>query len=68
NGKGDKGRNGWCLRTRTRRRSAVRKSASSEQVRKEVALPEYELFGDYSEMATQFGYIALWSTIWLLAP
>ncbi|KAF8167034.1 calcium-activated chloride channel-domain-containing protein [Mycena galopus ATCC 62051] len=39
-----------------------------EQVRKEVALPEYELFGDYSEMVTQFGYVALWSTIWPLAP
>jgi anoctamin-10 len=39
-----------------------------ETVRKEVALPEYELFGDYSEMVTQFGYVALWSTIWPLAP
>ncbi|RDB23782.1 hypothetical protein Hypma_008903 [Hypsizygus marmoreus] len=37
-------------------------------VRAEVALPEYELFGDYSEMVTQFGYVALWSTIWPLAP
>ncbi|KAJ6621490.1 calcium-activated chloride channel-domain-containing protein [Mycena sp. CBHHK59/15] len=39
-----------------------------EGVRREVALPEYELFGDYSEMVTQFGYVALWSTIWPLAP
>ncbi|KAJ6504498.1 calcium-activated chloride channel-domain-containing protein, partial [Mycena vulgaris] len=39
-----------------------------EGVRKQVALPEYELFGDYSEMVTQFGYVALWSTIWPLAP
>jgi anoctamin-10 len=39
-----------------------------EIVRKEVALPEYDLFGDYSEMVTQFGYVALWSTIWPLAP
>jgi hypothetical protein len=39
-----------------------------ERVRKEVALPEYELFGDYNEMVTQFGYVALWSTIWPLAP
>lgn len=38
-----------------------------ERVRKEVALPEYELFGDYSEMVTQFGYVVLWSTIWPLA-
>ncbi|KAF9224572.1 DUF590-domain-containing protein [Gyrodon lividus] len=39
-----------------------------ETVRSEVALPEYEVFEDYSEMATQFGYVALWSTIWPLAP
>ncbi|KAF5383633.1 hypothetical protein D9615_003802 [Tricholomella constricta] len=39
-----------------------------DRVRAEVALPEYELFGDYSEMVTQFGYVALWSTIWPLAP
>jgi anoctamin-10 len=39
-----------------------------EGVRREVALPEYELFGDYNEMVTQFGYVALWSTIWPLAP
>ncbi|KDQ51062.1 hypothetical protein JAAARDRAFT_185547 [Jaapia argillacea MUCL 33604] len=39
-----------------------------EQVRREVALPDYELFDDYSEMVTQFGYIVLWSTIWPLAP
>ncbi|KII87096.1 hypothetical protein PLICRDRAFT_176887 [Plicaturopsis crispa FD-325 SS-3] len=39
-----------------------------ESVRSEVALPEYTLFGDYSEMVTQFGYVVLWSTIWPLAP
>lgn len=39
-----------------------------ERVRREVALPEYSLFADYSEMVTQFGYVALWSTIWPLAP
>ena len=39
-----------------------------ERVRREVALPEYTLFADYSEMVTQFGYVALWSTIWPLAP
>ncbi|KAI5124246.1 hypothetical protein M0805_005095 [Coniferiporia weirii] len=37
-------------------------------VRHELALPEYTLFTDYSEMVTQFGYVALWSTIWPLAP
>jgi len=36
-------------------------------VRHQVELPEYELFQDYSEMVTQFGYVALWSTIWPLA-
>ncbi|KAL1748206.1 calcium-activated chloride channel-domain-containing protein [Schizophyllum fasciatum] len=37
-------------------------------VRKQAALPEYDLFTDYSEMATQFGYVVMWSTIWPLAP
>ncbi|KAI0306043.1 calcium-activated chloride channel-domain-containing protein [Multifurca ochricompacta] len=39
-----------------------------ERVRREVSLPEYDLFEDYDEMANQFGYVALWSTIWPLAP
>jgi anoctamin-10 len=39
-----------------------------ERVWQEVALPEYTLFEDYSEMVTQFGNVALWSTIWPLAP
>jgi hypothetical protein len=39
-----------------------------EQARTELALPEFDLFGDYSEMVTQYGYVALWSTIWPLAP
>ncbi|KIJ59796.1 hypothetical protein HYDPIDRAFT_118162 [Hydnomerulius pinastri MD-312] len=39
-----------------------------ETVRSEVSLPEYEVFEDYGEMVTQFGYVALWSTIWPLAP
>jgi hypothetical protein len=39
-----------------------------ERVRREVSLPQYDLFADYSEMVTQFGYVALWSTIWPLAP
>ncbi|KAF8631726.1 hypothetical protein AX15_002231 [Amanita polypyramis BW_CC] len=38
-----------------------------DRVRAEAALPEYDLFVDYSEMATQFGYVAVWSTIWPLA-
>jgi anoctamin-10 len=39
-----------------------------ERVRREVSLPQYDLFEDYDEMITQFGYVALWSTIWPLAP
>ncbi|KAG6336075.1 hypothetical protein ID866_3022 [Astraeus odoratus] len=39
-----------------------------ETVRSEVTRPEYDVFEDYAEMVTQFGYIALWSTIWPLAP
>jgi anoctamin-10 len=39
-----------------------------ERIRAEVALPDYALYLDYAEMVTQFGYVALWSTIWPLAP
>ncbi|KAI0369810.1 DUF590-domain-containing protein [Pilatotrama ljubarskyi] len=39
-----------------------------DRVKREVALPDYDLFADYSEMVTQFGYVTLWSTIWPLAP
>ncbi|KAF8994055.1 calcium-activated chloride channel-domain-containing protein [Cyathus striatus] len=38
-----------------------------EKVREEIALPEYNLFADYSEMVIQFGYVVLWSGIWPLA-
>ncbi|KAG6918168.1 hypothetical protein DXG01_016153 [Tephrocybe rancida] len=38
-----------------------------DNVRAEVALPEYEIFQDYSEIVTQFGYVAVWSSIWPLA-
>ena len=39
------------------------------RIRKEVALGrEYDVFEDYIEMVTQFGYVAIWSTIWPLAP
>ena len=38
-----------------------------DRVRGEATLPEYDLFQDYSEMVTQFGYVAVWSAIWPLA-
>ena len=38
-----------------------------DKIREEAALPEYDLFVDYSEMVIQFGYVVLWSTIWPLA-
>jgi anoctamin-10 len=38
-----------------------------DRVREEAALAGYELFHDYSEMVTQFGYVVLWSAIWPLA-
>jgi len=39
------------------------------RIRKEVALGrEYDVFEDYVEMVTQFGYVVIWSTIWPLAP
>ena len=47
--------------------SGVEEREFMERVWREVALPEYTLFADYSEMVTQFGYVALWSTIWPLA-
>jgi anoctamin-10 len=39
-----------------------------ERVKEEAALPECDLPSEYSEMVTQFGYVALWSTIWPLVP
>ena len=39
-----------------------------DRVKREVALPAYDIFTDYSEMVTQFGYVSCWSAIWPLAP
>jgi len=39
-----------------------------DRVREEAGLPAYDVFTDYNEMASQFGYVVLWSTIWPLAP
>ncbi|KAF7983670.1 hypothetical protein HWV62_19567 [Athelia sp. TMB] len=38
-----------------------------EKVRLESARPVYDVFGDYNEMVTQFGYVVMWSAIWPLA-
>ncbi|KAG2011276.1 hypothetical protein CC2G_011417 [Coprinopsis cinerea AmutBmut pab1-1] len=48
-------------------RGGLEERAYLERIRSEAALPEYDLFADYNEMVVQFGYVALWSTIWPLA-
>ncbi len=48
-------------------RGGLVERAFLDKVREEAALPEYDLFVDYSEMVVQFGYVVLWSTIWPLA-
>ncbi|KAJ6580774.1 calcium-activated chloride channel-domain-containing protein [Mycena capillaripes] len=63
NGKGEKGKKRVVFEDEKEKGGAEEREFL-ENVRKEVALPEYETFGDYSEMVTQFGYVALWSTIW----
>ncbi|CAG8502519.1 6707_t:CDS:2, partial [Scutellospora calospora] len=39
-----------------------------KRVRKEVKLPVYEIYEDYAEMITQYGYVSLFSTVWPLTP
>ena len=40
-----------------------------DRVKEEVSTRlDYDVFDDYCEMVTQFGYIAIWSSIWPLAP
>ncbi|KAJ3051634.1 hypothetical protein HK102_012028, partial [Quaeritorhiza haematococci] len=39
-----------------------------DRVREELARPTYDVFDDYSEMVTQFGYIVLFSVAWPLSP
>ncbi|ORY05118.1 DUF590-domain-containing protein [Basidiobolus meristosporus CBS 931.73] len=34
----------------------------------ESKLPQYDVYEDYAEMVTQFGYVTLFSTIWTLTP
>lgn len=48
-------------------RGGLAERAFLDRVREEAALPDYDLFVDYSEMVVQFGYIALWSSMWPLA-
>lgn len=39
-----------------------------DKVEAELALPEYNIFVDYAEMVTQFGYVVIWSIVWPIAP
>ena len=55
------------------KRSGVRSTSQEEKlldrVKEEVSTRmDYDVFDDYCEMVTQFGYIAIWSSIWPLAP
>lgn len=58
--------------TKTRRsdvRSAVQDEKLLDRVKAEVSTRlDYDVFDDYCEMVTQFGYITIWSSIWPLAP
>lgn len=38
------------------------------RIREELELPNYDTFGDYAELASQMGFLSLWSVIWPLAP
>ena len=40
-----------------------------DRIKEEVSTRlDYDVFDDYCEMVTQFGYVAIWSSIWPLAP
>jgi len=40
-----------------------------DRIKEEVSTRlDYDVFDDYCEMVTQFGYIVIWSSIWPLAP
>jgi len=43
-------------------------SAFLKRIRKEAKLPVYDIYVDYSEIITQFGYVSLFSVIWPLTP
>ncbi|KAL1919461.1 uncharacterized protein VTP21DRAFT_2154 [Calcarisporiella thermophila] len=39
-----------------------------KRVKEEVKLGEYDIYEDYAEMVTQFGYVSLFSSVWPLTP
>ncbi|KAJ1557618.1 hypothetical protein HK096_006241, partial [Nowakowskiella sp. JEL0078] len=39
-----------------------------KRIIEELALPEYDVYEDYAEMTTQFGFTVLFSVAWPLAP
>ena len=50
-------------------RSASQEEKLLDRVQGEVfTRVDYDIFDDYCEMVTQFGYIAIWSSMWPLAP
>jgi hypothetical protein len=50
-------------------RSATQEEKMLDRIKEEVSTRlDYDVFDDYCEMVTQFGYIAIWSSIWPLAP
>lgn len=50
-------------------RSTTQEEKLLDRVKEEVSTRmDYDIFDDYCEMVTQFGYIAIWSSIWPLAP
>jgi len=50
-------------------RSPTQEEKLLDRVKEEISTrPDYDVFDDYCKMVTQFGYIAIWSSIWPLAP
>ena len=54
---------------RSSERSPTQEEKLVDRIKEEVSTRmDYDIFDDYCEMVTQFGYIAIWSSIWPLAP